>query len=294
MDDPQNREAAFSKIQTEQRLAILNGDVLGMAGPGQTIAAVVPCTVIAPGDMADQLLNRDKCPQWQGERTKMVYAFPTDEKLWQEYREMRDDSFRSDGDGQRGHRALPGASGRNGRRGRSGMAPAIQRRRVERRTTRDEPTFPKRGRFHGRVSERPQAPGRLPARWSYRREEIRRKVNGRQPGEVPKGCECLTAFIDVHDDLLFWAVCGWESDFTGYGIEYGAFPEQSQAVFHAGHRAADPTAAIRRGRERIGHLRRARILRSGLAGAQLHARRRQHVADRPPVDRLRLCPRNRP
>ena len=31
--------------------------------------------------------------------------------------------------------------------------------------------------------------------------------------------------------LLFWAVCGWESDFTGYGIEYGSFPEQSKRYY---------------------------------------------------------------
>ena len=35
--------------------------------------------------MADNILDRDKHPEWNGERTKMVYSFPTDEKLWQRY-----------------------------------------------------------------------------------------------------------------------------------------------------------------------------------------------------------------
>ncbi|MEI8376801.1 MAG: terminase gpA endonuclease subunit, partial [Planctomycetota bacterium] len=61
--------------------------------------------------------------------------------------------------------------------------------------------------------------------------EIAKKVNGRQRGEVPSAVECLTAFVDVHDDLLFYAVSGWEKDFTGFGIEYGAFPEQSKRYF---------------------------------------------------------------
>ena len=106
-------------------------------------------------------------------------------------------------------------------------------------------------------------------------EEIRRKVNGRQPGEVPKACEHVTAFIDVHDDLLFCAVCGWEQDLTGYGIEYGSFPEQSKRYYTLATRAADATAAIQRRRKGKRHLRRARILRSRLAVAQLHPRRRQ-------------------
>ena len=45
-------------------------------GPGKKIAGVMPCTVIRPGDMADNILDRDKHPEWNGERTKMVYSLP--------------------------------------------------------------------------------------------------------------------------------------------------------------------------------------------------------------------------
>jgi len=78
----------------------LNGAILNLAGPGQKIAGVMPCTVIRPGDMADQILDRDKHPTWQGERTKLVYSFPTNEKLWDRYAQIRADSFRNDGDGR--------------------------------------------------------------------------------------------------------------------------------------------------------------------------------------------------
>src|SRR5690242_13857273 len=44
--------------------------------------------------MADNILNTEKHPEWNGERTKMVYAFPTAEKLWTEYAEIRADSLR--------------------------------------------------------------------------------------------------------------------------------------------------------------------------------------------------------
>ncbi len=45
--------------------------------------------------MADRILDRDKHPQWQGERTKMVYSFPKNEKLWDTYAEILADSLRS-------------------------------------------------------------------------------------------------------------------------------------------------------------------------------------------------------
>src|SRR5882724_8472261 len=82
VDDPQTTESAWSASQCRQREAIFNIDVLGMAGPGQKIAALVCCTVIRPDDLADNLLDRDKNPEWAGERTKLIYDFPTAEKLW--------------------------------------------------------------------------------------------------------------------------------------------------------------------------------------------------------------------
>src|SRR5262249_18800665 len=99
IDDPQTTESAWSLSQCRQREAILASDVLSMAGPGQKSAALVRCTVIRPGDLADVLLDRDKHPEWSGERTKLLYAFPKDEKLWAQYAELRANSFRNDGDG---------------------------------------------------------------------------------------------------------------------------------------------------------------------------------------------------
>ena len=98
-DDPQTDQSARSPLQTAERLAIINGAIAGLAGPGQRTAIIVPCTVIRAGDMADQLLDRQKNPSWHGERTKLVYSFPTNARLWGEYARIRDESFRSDGDG---------------------------------------------------------------------------------------------------------------------------------------------------------------------------------------------------
>ncbi|MBN1513726.1 MAG: phage terminase large subunit family protein [Phycisphaerae bacterium] len=75
IDDPQTNESARSLSQCATRESILAGAVLGLAGPGKKIAGVMPCTVIHPGDMADNILSREKHPEWNGERTKMVYSF---------------------------------------------------------------------------------------------------------------------------------------------------------------------------------------------------------------------------
>ena len=99
LDDPQTDESARSISQCQQRESILAGAVLGLAGPGQKISGIMPCTVIRPGDMADRILNRDHHPQWQGQRTRMVYAFPTDTKLWDRYAEIRAEGLRNEDGG---------------------------------------------------------------------------------------------------------------------------------------------------------------------------------------------------
>jgi hypothetical protein len=95
VDDPQTDGSARSPSQCATRERILAGAVLGLAGPGRKIAGIMPCTVIAPGDVADNILDRQKHPEWNGTRTKMVYAFPTNEKLWEEYARIRADGLRA-------------------------------------------------------------------------------------------------------------------------------------------------------------------------------------------------------
>jgi hypothetical protein len=97
VDDPQTSESANSIEQTRKRLRILSSDVLGLAGPGQKISGLMPCTIIRVGDMADQALDRGKHPEWNGERMKMMYSPPSNTKLWEEYSEIRAESLREDG-----------------------------------------------------------------------------------------------------------------------------------------------------------------------------------------------------
>src|SRR5262249_23444211 len=100
LDDPQTDESARSLSQCANRESVLAGAVLGLAGPGKKISGIMPCTVIRPGDMADNSLDRDRHPEWNGERTKLVYAFPTDEALWAQYAQLRAEGLRNEDGGK--------------------------------------------------------------------------------------------------------------------------------------------------------------------------------------------------
>ena len=58
---------------------------------------------------------------------------------------------------------------------------------------------------------------------------------------MPVGCNHLTMFIDVQAALLFYVVAAWEDDFTGYVVDYGAYPDQKRPYFTL--RDARPTLA---------------------------------------------------
>jgi hypothetical protein len=51
------------------------------------------------------------------------------------------------------------------------------------------------------------------------------------PEEIPPACTKLTMFIDIHKEVLFYAVCAWEETFTGYIIDYGTLPDQRRLAF---------------------------------------------------------------
>jgi hypothetical protein len=230
IDDPQTDESARSLSQCATRESILAGAVLGLAGPGKKIAGVMPCTVIRPGDMADNILDRDKHPEWNGERTKMVYRFPTDEKLWQKYAEVRAESLRMGHGGReatefyRANRAAmdDGAQVAWPERFNHDELSAIQH--AMNLKLQDEAAFFAEYQNEP-ITDEATDDDLLTA------DQVAEKVNRLGRGEVPIACNDLTAFVDVQAKLLFYVVAAWESDFTGYVIDYGTWPDQKRPYF---------------------------------------------------------------
>ncbi len=230
LDDPQTDESARSLSQCANRESILAGAVLGLAGPGKKISGIMPCTVIRPGDMADSILDRDKHPEWNGQRTRMVYSFPTNETLWARYAEIRAEGFRA-GDGGESATKFYGQNREAMDEGSEIAWPerfnydelsAIQH--AMNLKLQDEAAF---------FAEYQNDP--LPAETvgedMLTAEAIAAKVNNLDRQLVPIAANHITAFIDVQQKLLFYIVVAWEDDFTGYVVDYGTFPDQRRSFF---------------------------------------------------------------
>jgi hypothetical protein len=230
IDDPQTDESARSLSQCATREGILAGAILGLAGPGKKISGIMPCTVIRPSDMADNILSRDKHPEWNGQRTKMVYSFPQDEKRWQRYGELRGESLRIHGDirlateyyAAEREAMDAGAEVAWPERFNHDELSAIQHAMNLR--LQDEAAF--FAEYQNEPLPQETAEGdELTA------EQIAGKINRMQRRLVPVGCNHLTMFVDVQANLLFFVVAAWEDDFTGYVVDYGSFPDQQRPYF---------------------------------------------------------------
>jgi hypothetical protein len=230
LDDPQTRETARSPMQTDDREEAIMGDVMGMADAVRGIAVFAAVTVICKNDLASRLLDRKRHPEFQGERTKLVPKFPTNTKLWDEYARLRADSLAADGDGREANEFYlanraemdAGAEVADEHFYFANELSALQHAMNLR--YRDARAFAAESQNEPEDDSR-----RIGAGLSV--EMVAGKINSLPRGSVALRAEHLTAFIDCHKDILFWVVAAWESNFTGYIIDYGTEPRQPTVYF---------------------------------------------------------------
>jgi hypothetical protein len=240
IDDPSTRMSAKSPLENTNRERIIAADVLGMAGPGHTIAALAAVTVIFPDDLASRLLDRKRNPAWHGETTKLLYKFPSNMELWNQYGDILTDELAADGDGQAAtafyikHQKKMDAGSRVAWPARKpGCASALEF--AMRLFHTDLLTF------QSEYQNDPLKPEDHLTGVSLSADAIVSRISGNPRHVIPAGSEFLTAFIDVQKNLLYYAVVAWRRDFTGEVVDYGSYPEQPRIFYTLGK--ASPTIA---------------------------------------------------
>lgn len=224
LDDCQTDKVAVNPVRVDELRLKIEGAVMGMAGPAEKISAFACLTVFAPGDVSDKMLDRQICPEWQGERYKMLYALPDRMDLWKEYRAIVAEHFQQDGDGLRGREFY--------RAHREEMDAGAVAAWPE--------NFPPKhlSAIHHAMhlflfeplvfaSEYQNSPLEIVAAGRHlTAADLQKRVSGRPRGIVPTWATKLTAGIDVQANLLFWLIAAWGDDFSGSIIDYGTWPDQ--------------------------------------------------------------------
>jgi hypothetical protein len=230
-DDPQTRESAKNPNTTKERVKLIEGDVLGLAGPDRRMACVMPCTVIYPSDLADQFLDHSKKPEWDGIRTKMLKSWPTNKKGWKEYREVRHAGMQAGDRGAAGdayyraHQAeLDEGAEVSWKHRLEGCVSAIQNAMNK---WIDNPES-----FFAEYQNDPRP--ELGSQSQLEETQVIERINGFDRGLAPASAQYVTCFIDLQIDAFYWLVCGWDQRFTGWVLDYGTFPDQERSLFFYG------------------------------------------------------------
>lgn len=238
VDDPQTRESARSPVQCQYRLEILTKSVMKLAGHTRSMACVVNATVISTGDMVDQLLDAGRYPAWQGERIPMVRKFADrNDDLWMDkYRDLRC-TFAKDvpGDQKRAHAAANDFYLAN----RDAMDAGCEVSWASCFDPDSEHSAIQHAYnaliddgadvFASEFQQQPLADEA--ASLGVTGEDVRSRVIEIPRWVVPRGCDTLTAFVDVQEKLLYWAVVAWGNQLRGHLVAYGAYPEQGRAYY---------------------------------------------------------------
>ena len=233
LDDPQTNESARSRTQNVTREQLISADVLGMAGPGKSISAMMACTIIAPGDCIDRMTDRAKHPAWRGERTRMLPKMPTDMTAWDAYFEVyrrcllkEPPDFEESNSHYAANQAIleAGAEASWSERKLPGELSAIQS--AMHLYHRDRRAF---------MSEYQNDPdpidlGQLD---DLNAGDIAKKKNGLVRGLCPRTATHLTVGVDVQASILFYTVAAWSPGFAGAVVDYGAWPKQGRSYFAA-------------------------------------------------------------
>ena len=233
VDDPQTKKSAESVTQTQRRYEILNGDVLGLAGPKKKIAVVVPCTVIRKGDLADQILNREKNPQWNGRRTKLVNAWPKNQELWDQYAAIRRESLRG---GDHGLRATEFYRANRPAMDAGADVPWAARFNPDELSAIQHAVNLRLDLGDAFMSEfqnepiDPSAAENIPAldadQLVTRLSMLGRRTAGRETTRI-------TAGVDVGGELLWYSVTALDETWNGSIVDYGTWPPQTAAYVRA-------------------------------------------------------------
>lgn len=235
LDDPQDDSTARQPELVKKRSIKIRQAVTGMRGPGRKLAMLMPCTVIAKNDLADEFTDRQRRPEWSGRRIAAMPSMPDDleaeSPLWHQYDELRREDLAM-GDKTRrratefylANRAAmsEGAEITWPERVELGCVDALQALM--------DKFLSDRQAFLAEQQQNPQGDEDVSAYLDL--NGIISRYNGLRRGQLPPSGTMLTTAIDVQEHILYWLQILWAPDLTGWMVDWGTFPKQPIADFH--------------------------------------------------------------
>ena len=240
LDDPQTRESAKSPAQTASRIELVNGDIMGCAGPGVRMAAVMACTVISDDDLSDHYLN-----EWRSTRSGMVKNWPDEDSgLWVDYRNLYNEFKRLPA------KNLQDILNRFYSDNRAAMDAGAAVNWPENVLTGDLSALQSAYNLRCKIgdaaffAEYQNSPLRQNTNlYTLNTSHVASHVNGIPHRMLPPESHFYVGAVDINYYALSYAIAGVRSDFSTGIVDYGWFPDSGE-VYNAKTATQSEEAAI--------------------------------------------------
>lgn len=235
-DDVQTPQSAKSHMLTEARENAVTTTFMGLAGLAMAMAAIMVCTAREVGDLTARFCDREKHPDWDGQRFPVLITEPTEDaqKLWDQYGKLLcegtgtpNERLKQATSYYREHQSKMDAGARVAWEDdkEPGYLTALQWCMTKKLL---QPDY-----FRCELQQE-GAPAVAGVAQLVAESLVKRHSNIAR-GTVPAAASYLTAYIDSSDHVLWWVVCAWAGDFSGWVVDYGTWPDQGRQQFYKNH-----------------------------------------------------------
>lgn len=229
-DDVQTPQSARSAVQTDEREELITKTFCGLAGLGEKLAAIMVCTVREHDDLTQRFLDRERHPDWDGQKYPSLIHLPERMDLWDRYGDLL-----STGDTpEEGKRRATAFLRQYYDEMHSGGVVAWEDDKQEDELSGLQSMMTIRALDPEFFECEIQQEGAKPinsAGLLLSDRLLAERLSNLPRGVLPDDTTTLTGFVDSQDNVLFWMVVAWRKDFSGFIVDYGTYPEQGRALF---------------------------------------------------------------
>lgn len=243
IDDFQTRQSARSPGQCRTRLNIVSDDIAGLPGNDQSWSCLLTCTVIEPGDAADQLLDRHQHPDWRGIRASFLDSLPNQDAMdhWEEWNRIRVEdlqTFDADEDDIEQESISERAHDYYRKRHKAMNAGCVvgwkyaykPEHYVDALEKAMHWFFRSRRGFWSELQNQPDKfeVAKLP---QLQAVNLIKRIHPLERHTVPDDAEYLTAHADYSKAVLWYEVRAWAKDSTSWTVDYQSWPNQNKSYW---------------------------------------------------------------
>lgn len=254
LDDVQKEQKADSPKSCQDLENLIESAIDYLRAPDIGQAMLMPCTVIREGDVSDRFLSPEIKPDWVGERHAVISKYPkgiNDDTileevdgerneqgvLWLEYQKIRDESLRVHGDFRLANQYYL----ENREQMSAGFEISWKQRFLQdskdpNRNEVDALQAAMNWRFKDLPSFMSEAQNRPRPKVGLhtiliRSGELMEKISNIPENQLAANWQDMVAFIDVQEEILFYAIFAFDYDFSGQIVAYGTWPHVSSLFF---------------------------------------------------------------